>query len=247
MLARMSQHAASDSFSSHKSCIPGMTRQTAERPFGFCPSHVLTSSKHSEHEIQNIHLSALPTLHSAASMVARPDQIIEPRKMADAETPTRQKSKRKRWTAVPDPEELAAEILDELQDSREGIDRKLANHNESFMQVQKKTRQQFIAKCEARIRALPDSVRSAVVATLLSSEDFAVEMNFSEIHTSSASTKSSLTWSCTDASLSDPSWRICEWSDMRFIWWLPNLALTMDPTTQCSNNMPKTLLNPRQP
>lgn len=98
--------------------------------------------------------------------------------------------------------------MDKLQKSRQNMDNMLAEHNGSFMQVQKETRQQFITDCEARIRDLPDSVRSTVVAMLLSSEDFAVDMNFSELHTSKG--KSSLAWSCTDASLSDPSWKIRE-------------------------------------
>lgn len=125
--------------------------------------------------------------------------------MADPETPARARSKRKRWTALPEPEDVTAEILNELQKSRLGIDKKLAKHNHSFMQTQVRERQRFIDYCGKRIRNLHDSVRPIVVVQLLSSEDFAVEMNFSELHTSSS--KSLLTWSCTDDSLADSSWR----------------------------------------
>lgn len=129
--------------------------------------------------------------------------------MADPEIPARMKSsKRKRWPVLPDSEEVTAEIMNELQNSRDGIDKKLAKLNDSFMQTQSKKRREFIEYCSRRIHDLPKGVRSDVATRLLSSEDFATEMNFSEVHTSSAN--SSLTWSCSDASMSDPSWRIRE-------------------------------------
>lgn len=128
--------------------------------------------------------------------------------MADPKIPARTKSKRQRWTALPDPEEITADIMNELQISRRGIDKRLAKHNKLFMQTQIEKRQQFIEYCRTRIHDLPNGVRSDVARQLLSSEDFAVEMNFSEVHTSSAN--SLLTWSCSDASMSDPSWRTCE-------------------------------------
>ncbi|KAG6354684.1 hypothetical protein INS49_004702 [Diaporthe citri] len=126
--------------------------------------------------------------------------------MADPEFPARKKSKRKRWTVLLDPEEVVVEIMNELQSSRDGIDKKLAKYNDSFMKTQNEKRQQFIEYCTTRVHDLPSSVRSTVATQLLSSEDFAVEMNFSEVHTSS--TNSLLTWSCSDASMSDTSWRI---------------------------------------
>lgn len=128
--------------------------------------------------------------------------------MAGPEIPARKKSQRKRWTILPDPEEVTTEIINELQSSRYGIDKKLAEYNDSFMQTQNEKRQQFIEYCRTRIHDLPNGIRSDVAKQLLSSEDFAVEMNFSEVHTSSKN--SLLTWSCSDASMSDPSWRICE-------------------------------------
>lgn len=168
--------------------------------------------------------------------------------MTDPEIPTRQRSRRIRWTTILDPEELAVEIMNKLQKSRKAIDKMLAEHNVSFMQVQKETRQQFITDCEARIRALPDSVRSTVVAMLLSSEVFAVEMNFSELHISSE--KSSLSRSCTDASLSDPSWKIRESAKFGGV----TCALSGGCSNtddefhdKCLNNVLKTQPHPRQP
>lgn len=127
--------------------------------------------------------------------------------MADPELPARAKLKRKRRNTL-DPEELTARFLNELQSSRNGIDKELAKYNNSFLKTQSQKRQQFIDYCGSRLRELPSGMRSMVATRLLSSEDFAVEMNFSELHTSSA--KSCLTWSCTDASLSDPSWKTRE-------------------------------------
>lgn len=131
--------------------------------------------------------------------------------MADPDTSAGKKSVRKRRTALLEPEEVTADILDELQRSRNGIDKKLAKYNDAFMQIQVRARQQFIEKCATRIRNLDDSVRPIVVVQLLSSEDFVVEMNFSELHTSSS--KSLLTWSCTDGTLSESSWKAGESSE----------------------------------
>jgi hypothetical protein len=128
--------------------------------------------------------------------------------MADPEIQALTKSKRSRRT---DPEEVTERIVEKLRNSREGIDKKLAKYNDTFMQTQSKKRQQFIDYCGSQIRNLPNGMRSLVATRLLASEDFAVEMNFSELHTSSA--KSLLTWSCADASLSDPSWRTRESSE----------------------------------
>lgn len=128
--------------------------------------------------------------------------------MADPETSSRKKSKRKRWAALSDPEEVTEEIMNELQSSRDGIDKKLAKFNHSFMETQSRKRRLFIESCNTRLSGLPDNVRPIVAERLLSSEDFNVEMNYSEVHTSSSN--SLLTWSCTDESLSDPSWRACE-------------------------------------
>lgn len=127
--------------------------------------------------------------------------------MADPEIPARTKPKRKRCTTDFDPEEVTERIMDELKKSRIGIDKKLSQYNDAFKQTQSKKRQQFIDYCESQIRVLPSDRRSLVATRLLSSEEFAVEMNFSELHTSKG--KSFLTWSCSDASLSDPSWRTC--------------------------------------
>ena len=146
--------------------------------------------------------------HVNAPPVARPHRYSEPQTMADPETPSRTKSKRKRWTALSDPEEIRAEIMNELQSSRDGIDKKLAKFNHSFMETQSKKRRLFIESYSTRLSSLPDDVRHIVAARLLSNEDFNVEMDYSEVHTSNAN--SLLTWSCTDASLSDPSWRACE-------------------------------------
>lgn len=128
--------------------------------------------------------------------------------MADPEIQARKRSKRKRWTVLADPEEVMIEIMNELQSSRDNIDKELSKYNDSFMQTQNEKRHQFIEYCMVRVHDLPKGVRSNVATQLLSSEDFAVEMNFSEVHTSSAD--SSLIWSCLDASMSDTSWRICE-------------------------------------
>lgn len=156
-------------------------------------------SQHHEHPLNS---------HEEASIIATPDRIIELRTMTDPEIPARKKSKRKRWTVLPDPEEVMTEIMNELQSSRDDIDKRLSKYNDSFMQTQNEKRHQFIEYCSTRIRDLPKDIRSNVATQLLSSEDFAVEMNFSEVHTSSAD--SSLIWSCSDASMSDTSWRICE-------------------------------------
>lgn len=132
--------------------------------------------------------------------------------MADLEIPA-PKLKRKRGTPTSvDSEEMAEMIMDELEKLREGIDKKLTKYTDSILQDQIKKRQQFIDYCESEIGGLPKRLRSSLVTRLLSSEDFAVKMNFSELHTSSA--KSHLTWSCGDASLSDPSWRKCELDNM---------------------------------
>lgn len=127
--------------------------------------------------------------------------------MADPHISARTKSKRKRESAPLEPGEVTEDILDELKRSRKGIDKKLAKYNDAFMQIQVRERQQFIEKCATRIRNLDDSVRPIVVVQLLSSEDFAVEMNFSELHTSSSKSQSLLTWSCTDDTLSESSWK----------------------------------------
>lgn len=127
---------------------------------------------------------------------------------ADPELPARKKPKRKRRTTLPDPEEITESIIHELIVSRAGIDNELAKYNKSFMQTQSEKRQQFIDYCGSRLRDLPSGMRSLVATRLLSSEDFAVEMDFSEVRT--ANVKSDLTWSCTNASLSDSSWRTCE-------------------------------------
>lgn len=128
--------------------------------------------------------------------------------MADPELPARKTSKRKRQTTLPDPEEVIERIMNELQRSRDGMDKELSKYNNSFLQTLSKKRQQFIDYCGYRLRDLPSGMRSMVATRLLSSEEFDVEMNFSELHTSTK--KSCLTWSCTDASLSDPSWRTSE-------------------------------------
>lgn len=133
--------------------------------------------------------------------------------MADPHISARTKSKRKRESAPLQPEEVTADILEELKRSRKGIDKKLAKYNDAFMQIQVRERQQFIEKCATRIRNLDDSVRPIVVVQLLSSEDFAVEMNFSELHTSSSKSQSLLTWSCTDDTLSESSWKTGESSE----------------------------------
>ncbi|POS79987.1 hypothetical protein DHEL01_v201629 [Diaporthe helianthi] len=125
--------------------------------------------------------------------------------MADPEVPARTKPKRKRCDTPLDPEEVAEGIMDELEKSRDSIDKKLAKYSDSILQAQSNKRQRFIDYCKSKIRGLPDGVRSSVATTLLSSEDFAVKMNFSELHTSSST--SSLTWSCGGTSLSDPSWK----------------------------------------
>lgn len=131
--------------------------------------------------------------------------------MPDPDIPARKKSKRKRWAALPEPEEVAEEIFKELQRSRSSIDKKLAKYNDAVLQIQVRERQRFIENCAAHIRDLHDSVKPIVVVQLLSNEDFAVEMNFSELHTSSQ--RSLLTWSCTDDSLSEPTWKTGESSE----------------------------------
>lgn len=97
--------------------------------------------------------------------------------------------------------------MDQLQSSRLDIDKTFGKFNDTFKQTQIRKRQKFVQYCETQIGGLPDSVRPTVAAQLLSSEEFAVEMDFSELHTSSG--KTSLTWSCADSSLSDASWRTC--------------------------------------
>lgn len=132
--------------------------------------------------------------------------------MADPESPA-PKPKRKRCTTTSvDTGEMTEMIMDELEKARERIDRRLTKYNDSILQAQSAKRQRFIDYCESEIGGLPGGLRSSLATSLLSSEDFAVKMNFSELHTSSA--KSHLTWSCGDASLSDPSWRKGELNDI---------------------------------
>lgn len=166
-----------------------------------------------QNRIKGLHHSNILNSHVIAVTSARINRIIDAREMADADISARAKSKRKRESALLEPEDVTADILDELQRSRKGIDKKLAKYNDAIMQIQVRERQQFIEKCATRIRNLHDSVRPIVVVQLLSSEDFAVEMNFSELHTSSSKSQSLLTWSCTDGTLSESSWKTGEPSE----------------------------------
>ncbi|KAJ0124495.1 hypothetical protein J7T55_005833 [Diaporthe amygdali] len=126
--------------------------------------------------------------------------------MAEPIDLARKKSKRKRGASFPEPEEVTAEIMEKLQSSRQGLDKTISKYNDYIMRNQHKKRQLFIESCAKRIRILPDGVRSVVAAELLSDEDFAAEMDFSELHTSNGKS-GVLHWSCADASLSDTSWR----------------------------------------
>lgn len=126
--------------------------------------------------------------------------------MAEPNDLARKKPKRKRGASFPEPEEVTAEIMDKLQSSRQGLDKMISKYNDYIMRNQHKKRQLFIESCAKRIGILPDGVRSVVAAELLSDEDFAAEMDFSELHTSNGKS-GVLHWSCADASLSDTSWR----------------------------------------
>jgi hypothetical protein len=95
-----------------------------------------------------------------------------------------------------------------LSKSRAGIDKSLARFNSSIMQLQSKKRKDFIVDCASQIRDLQSDMRSLVATRLLSSQEFATEMNFSELHSSKG--QSYLAWSCTDDSLSESSWRTWE-------------------------------------
>ncbi|KAL1860371.1 hypothetical protein Daus18300_009284 [Diaporthe australafricana] len=125
--------------------------------------------------------------------------------MASTDNLTR-RAKRKRSTALLEPEEVTANIMHKLESCRAGLDKKLAEYNELVMQTQTERRQSFIKSFEERIENLPEDVRSSVAAQLLADEEFAAGMNFSEVGTSD-NKSGALSWSAEGTSLSETSWR----------------------------------------